>query len=102
MKLYVKERLAMLQMLPENGSLSEMVDVMEIVKKIRITQEERTKIEYKETSGSIVWNISKDEGLDVDFTFEEISVLKDAVSRMDREKKINMSILDVCLRIKNL
>lgn len=102
MKLYVKERLAMLQMLPENGSLSEMVDVMEIVKKIRITQEERTKIEYKETSGSIVWNISKDEGLDVNFTFEEISVLKDAVSRMDREKKINMSILDVCLRIKNL
>lgn len=102
MKLYVKERLAILQMLPENGSLSEMVDVMEIVKKIRITQEERTKIEYKETSGSIIWNISKDEGLDVDFTFEEISVLKDAVSRMDREKKINMSILDVCLRIKNL
>ena len=102
MTLYVKERLAILQMLPENGSLSEMVDVMEIVKKIRITQEERTKIEYKETSGSIIWNISKDEGLDVDFTFEEISVLKDAVSRMDREKKINMSILDVCLRIKNL
>lgn len=102
MKLYVKERLSILQMLPENGSLSEMVDVMEIVKKVRITQEEKTKIEYKETSGSIIWNVTKDEGIDIEFTFEEISVLKSAVARMDKEKKINMSILDVCLRIKNL
>ena len=41
MKLNVKERVAILQMLPETGSLVEMVDIMEIVKKVRLEEEEK-------------------------------------------------------------
>ena len=100
MNLTIKERLSILQILPESGSLSDMVDIMEIVKKVRITQEEKTKVEYRETS--ITWNISKDEGADIDFTFEELSILKKAVSKVDKEGRVNMSNLDICLKIKNL
>lgn len=102
MNLTIKERLSILQILPESGSLSDMVDIMEIVKKVRITQEEKTKVEYRETSGAITWNISKDEGADIDFTFEELSILKKAVSKVDKEGRVNMSNLDICLKINSL
>ena len=56
MKLNVKERVAILQMLPETGSLVEMVDIMEIVKKVRLEEEEKNNIEFKETKNSLSWN----------------------------------------------
>lgn len=55
MKLNVKERVAILQMLPETGSLVEMVDIMEIVKKVRLEEEEKNNIEFKETKNSLSW-----------------------------------------------
>ena len=48
MNLNVQERIAILQMLPQNGSLYEMVDIMEIIKKVRITSEEKDELEWKE------------------------------------------------------
>lgn len=102
MKLNVKERLAILQMLPEYGSITEMVDMMEIVKKVRITSEEKDAINYKEAGSVITWDINKDLGTDIEFKHEEISILKAAVKKIDEEKKVNMSNLDICLKINSL
>ena len=102
MKLNVKERVAILQMLPETGSLVEMVDIMEIVKKVRLEEEEKNNIEFKETRNSLSWNAVKDLGNDIEFKHEEISILKAAVRRLDEEKRINVSNLDICLKINSL
>lgn len=102
MKLNVKERVAILQMLPETGSLVEMVDIMEIVKKVRLEEEEKNNIEFKETKNSLSWNTFKDLGKDIEFKHEEISILKAAVRRLDEEKRINVSNLDICLKINSL
>lgn len=102
MKLNVKERVAILQMLPETGSLVEMVDIMEIVKKVRLEEEEKNNIEFKETKNSLSWNTVKDLGKDIEFKHEEISILKAAVRRLDEEKRINVSNLDICLKINSL
>lgn len=102
MKLNVKERVAILQMLPETGSLVEMVDIMEIVKKVRLEEEEKNNIEFKETKNSLSWNAFKDLGKDIEFKHEEISILKAAVRRLDEEKGINVSNLDICLKINSL
>ena len=102
MKLNVKERVAILQMLPETGSLVEMVDIMEIVKKVRLEEEEKNNIEFKETKNSLSWNAVKDLGKDIEFKHEEISILKAAVRRLDEEKRISVSNLDICLKINSL
>lgn len=102
MNLNVKERIAILQMLPESGSLSEMVDIMEIFKKIRLEQEEKIKIEYKEDGGKISWNPSKDMGKEIQFKHEEISILKAVVKKLDKEKRVNAANLDICLKINSL
>lgn len=102
MNLNVQERIAILQMLPQNGSLYEMVDIMEIIKKVRITSEEKDKLEYVEGKGVISWNVNKDLGKDVEFKHEEMSILKAAVKKLDEEKRVNAANLDICLKINSL
>lgn len=102
MKLNIKERLSILQMLPETGNIMEMVDIMEIIKKIRLSDTEKVDIDYKEANGTISWNINKDSGLDVEFTHDEVSILKNSVKKLDQDKKVNISNLDMCLKINKL
>lgn len=100
--LNIKERLSILQMLPDSGSLSEMIDIMEIIKKVRVEQLEKDEIQYKETNGLISWDISRDKGKDIDFSHEEISILKASVRNLDSNKKITPTNLDVCIKINSL
>lgn len=102
MVLKIKDRIAILDMLPQTGSISEMVDIMEIIKKIRVGKEEKDKVEYVETQNSISWNINLDEGKEIEFSFEELSILKAAVKKLDQEKKVNAANLDICLKINSL
>ena len=99
MNLNVKDRIAIMDMLPQAGSISEMVDIMEIV---RLGQEEKTKIEFRESQGSISWNASSDKGKEIEFSFEELTILKTAVKKLDSEKRVNAANLDICLKINSL
>lgn len=102
MNLSVKDRIAIMDMLPQAGSISEMIDIMEIIKKVRLGQEEKTEIEFRESQGSISWNASSDKGKEIEFSFEELSILKAAVKKLDSEKKVNAANLDICLKINSL
>lgn len=102
MNLKIKDRIAIIQMLPQSGSLSEMVDIMEIVKKSRLTAQEKLDVDFKETANSAMWNIAKDLGVDVNFTLDELSVLKAAVKKLDLEKGITANNLEICLQINSL
>lgn len=102
MILNIKERLSIVQMLPENGSIVEMMDIMEIMKKVRIDHEEKIKVDYKEANGSITWNPSLDEGKEVVFKHEEITLLKDAVKKLDESKGVNFGNLDICIKLNSL
>ena len=99
MNLNVKDRIAIMDMLPQAGSISEMVDIME---KVRLGQEEKTKIEFRESQGSISWNASSDKGKEIEFSFEELTILKTAVKKLDSEKRVNAANLDICLKINSL
>lgn len=102
MNLNVKDRVAIMEILPQTGNISEMIDTMEIVKKVRITKEEKDKIGYRELSHSISWDANLDEGKEVEFSFEELSILKAAVRKLDQEKRVNAANLDICLKINSL
>lgn len=102
MKLSIKDRMSIVQMLPQSSSLTEMVDILDIVKKVKIYKEEMDRIQYEEMDGRITWNPSLEVELDVELTFEQIKILKESVSRLDREKKVNPSNLDICLKINSL
>lgn len=79
-----------------------MVDIMEIVKKSRLTAQEKLDVDFKETANSAMWNIAKDLGVDINFTLDELSVLKAAVKKLDQEKGITANNLEICLQINSL
>lgn len=102
MELGIKDRLSIIQMLPQSSSLTDMVDILDIIKKVRIEKEEADKIHYQEYDGRISWDSRCEEPKEVQFTFEQVKILKSAVAVLDAEKKVNPSNLDICLKINNL
>lgn len=100
--LYIKDRLSIIQMLPQNGSIQDMLDVIEIVKKVRVEKEEKELLNLTEGKNGVFWDTTKDKGKEVEFKFEEIDLLKRLVKNLDDEKKVNMTNLDVCLKINSL
>ena len=99
MKLGINERLTLLQILPQNGSLEEIVDSMEIVKKSRLTEEEKEKINYENNGNIITWDINKAFEVDVEFTPEEMKLLKTSVDNLSTQKKVTPNNLNLCLLI---
>lgn len=102
MNLSINDRLAIIQLLPTTGSLTEVVDIIEIIKKVRVGQEEKDLLKFKETPESILWDSSLDSGKEIVFTHEEVAILKDAVKILDSKRLITFSNVDICLKIKNL
>lgn len=103
MNLNVKDRVLLLNMLPQNGNLTTMSLIMEIVKKLRLTPDEVDRYEYEETEGGVKINPSKiNEAVEIDFNVSELNLLQEAVRKLDSDNQINLYNVDTCLKIQNL
>lgn len=100
--LNVKDRLVVIALLPANGKLTEMVDVMDLVRKIKFSEEERKDIEYNEKDGKIQWNLDKDTGRDFDISIDQIKIIQNSIKKLDEEGKIDLYLLDTCLKFSKL
>lgn len=80
MKLSIKDRLYIPQLLPVNGNFSEFALKRSILDKVGITAEDQEKFHIKELpdENRIVWDSEKDlqEPLEVDFTAQEIDFIR--------------------------
>lgn len=80
MELYIKDRIYFPQLLPQQGNFMEFNMKREILKKIRITDEEKEsfKIVEDKEHGRITWNSEKDlaNPLEVNFTPQEMEYLR--------------------------
>lgn len=107
MKLTIKDRLTLHVFFPKEACLTDQLIVRDINKKISITQEEVEKFEIKcqsikgQQNTATSWNPEKAEDVDIELTNMEIRFLKDAVRRLDEEKKITPELVDLCIKIKD-
>ena len=99
MKLSVKERLAVPQILPEESNLYTQMIARNVRNKAEFSPEETAEIGLQAVGGSLSWSNDKSE--DVSFTEEELQLLKDQVEKLDKENKITNDLLDLCLKVKN-
>lgn len=103
MILNIKDRIILLQLLPTQGSLSEMVDIMDLAKKIKLDDNTKKLISYVEDkNGNISWDIDKDPNIEVELTNDITNILKKVISNLDKEKKITAQMLDLALKISKL
>ena len=105
MKLNISERLVLPGLLPEQGSMINMLLVKHIRQKIEFTSAEIGDIDLKgevREDGSTRFKWDPQKAIDVEFHFEksEIDFLKEQVERLDAEGNIPSSNLDLCLKIK--
>lgn len=80
MKLNIKDRLYIPQLLPANGNFTEFSLKRSILGKVGITAEDQEKFQIKEIpeENRIVWDSDKDlqEPLEVDFTAQELDFIR--------------------------
>lgn len=105
-KLNLKERLVLLDLLPQKGTITEQITAKAVIKKVEITSDEIDKWDIREErqgGGNIlVWSEKKAEELEYDFNKAEIRLLEEGVDRLDKEGNITQRNLDLCQKVKNL
>lgn len=102
MELTVKDRIVMIDLLPEQGGIIDMILVKSISSKVALTAKEITDFSVKQEGNSVKWDQSKDMGVEIGFEMSEIELLKRRVQELDESKNITMRMFDLCLKIKEL
>lgn len=87
MELQIKDRLYLPALLPKEGNFKDFNTKKEILRKIEISEKERTEVELRENpeTGRIEWNIEKDTPLSVCFSAEEMEYLQRACEKISDE-----------------
>ena len=100
MELKIGDRLALLnQVLPQQGSMVDMMLSREITERVKITSEEIQESRLSENGGRITW----DETLPAkpfEFNEVEMALLLKRVKQLDAEGKITALALEVCKLIQ--
>lgn len=98
LKLTIKERVILSDILPQQGSKLQQIIVRSIVRKTEFTSEEIDEFGLTFTAQGIGWN---EKAKSAEFEFEvsesELSVLKEAASLIDKENRVtqhNLSLLE--------
>ena len=99
----IKERLILLQILPTQGSLSEMGEIMDLAKQLNLNDEEKNSVSFNEDSkGNITWDIDKDPNIDITISSDMIKILKETINKLDKDKKITPQLVDLAIKITKL
>ena len=89
MLLTLKERFSLPSILPTQGGFTKLVIKNDIIDKIKITQEEIKEFEIESNGQEVKWNTTKEKDLEVDFTELESNLIKECLSTLDKEEKLN-------------
>jgi len=100
MKLSIKERIALQGILPQNGGMSKMILVRELIAKTAITGEDVQKTGMIDTpEGNTIWDASKDPLKEFTFNEAEFTLLKNSAEEADKSEKITMDNLTLIEKI---
>lgn len=103
MDLNIKNRLILLQILPTKGNLSDMVEVMDLAKQLKLTDSEKELIEYTEDNNhNFYWNETRDFNKKIELNSDKIKILKSTIDTMDKDNNIPLFMVDLAIQIKNL
>jgi hypothetical protein len=101
-ELNVKDRLVLVSILPVQGKMTDLVEVIDLIRLIKLTDDEKTEIGYTEKEGRIFWDITKENPREFEINFEQLRIIKESIKKMDDEGKIDLSILNTCLKFSKL
>lgn len=88
MELTIKDRLYLPTFLPQKGNFRQFNLKKEVLRKVSISDEERTEINLHENAESkrIEWDVEKETPLHVEFTEEDLKYLQEACEKISDEQ----------------
>lgn len=93
-KLQVKERLLLLNALPNQGDILTLRTVRDFKKQIEFSEKEQKEIEMKILdNGQVSWNSEKEKNLEIDMGEAIKSVIKTTLKKLNTQKKLEMSFI---------
>lgn len=100
MKLSIKERILLPAILPSEGKMIEMIINRSIKNKLVFTEDEITDFELVDNdNGSISFNPKKHRDVEIEFTSEQLNILKKAVNSIDEAGKVTDDLLPIFEKI---
>ena len=100
MILTIKDRIVFFNLFPREANIVDQLVIQDINDKIKLSPDEREKINFRVENNQAAWSNNKLKDMDVKFLNPELTLLKSFVEKLDKEKKITMEILDLCLKIR--
>ena len=67
--LTAKDRMAIIAILPTQGKLTDLVEILELIKTIKFTKEETESLNLKTEDGKVTWDVTKEEDKEFEITF---------------------------------
>lgn len=97
--LTIKDRFAIIGLLPKQGDIITMLMVRDIEIRMTITQTEKDKHKFRKTDIGWVWDFPQKRK---SFTFSgaEMELIRSKITELDKQKKINADSLDTCLLMR--
>ena len=95
MELNVKERLALLQMIPQiQGNLATLRILSDLARNLGFTESEHADLKFKQTAGKLEWRGSLDR--DIDIGPVALKAVQKHLQALDRKGKLTMDHLSLC------
>ena len=101
MILNIKERIMLLGLLPQEGSLIEMVDVYDLVRELKLSDTEKKESEYRQEDKNLIWDPDKDPNKDISMSQDQFDIIHKSIDKLSEAGKISIEYIPLILKIRN-
>jgi len=70
-----------------------MVDIYDLVRDLKLSEEEKGAISYIENNNYVKWDFDKDPNKDINISSSQMKIIKEAIEKLDKENKINLEMI---------
>ena len=96
------ERIVFSQLYPEATNILSALLLRNIKEKVELSQKEASSIDLKILENRMTWDVAKDKATTIGFSCAEVRFLKDRISELDKQNKIQLNLLDIILKIQDV
>lgn len=89
----------LLGVLPQEGTLSEMVDIYDLARELKISDQEKQEVSFIESGSYIKWDDEKDPNKDIPINSDQLKIMKNTIDRLDKEGKIKLEMIPLIKKL---
>ncbi len=93
MKLFVLDRLMLLQILPREGDITTLRIVRKLREDLSFSEEETAALKLANVDGRVQWEADADTGKDVEVGPRAQKLIVETLEQLDKQKKITLDLL---------